>query len=69
MDDTALHERLRRIEHRQYLVLLLVGAPYLYIVADRVGFAVSGVLYVVGGVLVFGFVVASRRRNRDDKGQ
>lgn len=65
MDDAALQEQLRRIEHRQYLILCLLGVPYLYIVAEYIGFALAGVVYVGVGVLGFGALVAYRRRNRN----
>lgn len=69
MDDAALQEQLRRIKHRQYLILLLLGVPYLYLVAEYMGFALAGVVYAVIGILSFGAFVVYRRRNRNVVGQ
>lgn len=64
MDDAALQKQVRRIKHRQYLILLLLVIPYLYIVAEYIGFALAGVVYAVVGVFIIGVIVAYRRRNR-----
>jgi hypothetical protein len=64
MDDAALQERLRRIERRQYLLVVLLGIPYLYAIADHVGFAVAGVLYAAIGIVTVGATIGYRRRKR-----
>ena len=46
MDDSALQDRLTRIEQRQYLILVLLVVPYLLGIAQLLGFYVAGVLYL-----------------------
>lgn len=65
MDDAALQESLRRIKYRQYLILGLLGIPYLYVFADRIGVARAGLLYVLAGALTFGVITVRRRRTRN----
>lgn len=65
MDDSALHGRLTRIEHRQRLVLVLLVVPYLLGIAEVVGYYVAGTLYTVLGVLGVTWGIARRRRRRD----
>ena len=65
MDESALQDRLDRIERRQYLVLGLLVVPYLVVVAERIGYAVAGVLYTVLALIALVVVTISRRRNRE----
>ena len=65
MDESALQDRLDRIERRQNLVLVLLVVPYLVVVADRIGYAVAGVLYTLLALITLAVVTASRRRNRE----
>lgn len=69
MDEAALQDRLRRIEHRQYLMLVLLVIPYLLGIAELIGVWIAGVLYAALGLVVFATVVVSRRRNRATAGE
>lgn len=69
MDESALQDRLDRIEQRQYLVLVLLVVPYLVGVAELVGYWVAGALYAASGLLLFALFVRSRRRGRSAAGQ
>ena len=65
MDDLTLQKRLRRIKQLQYLILVSLGVPYLYLIADYIGFALAGALYAVIGALIFGVIAVYRRGYRD----
>ena len=69
MDEPTLQERLRQIKHRQYLILILLIIPYLFVIADYIGYAVAGVLYTLLGIIGFGIIVVYQRRNRTAAGQ
>ena len=64
MDESALQNRLSRIERRQRLTLVLLVVPYLIGIAYLIGVWVAGALYTVVGLLLFAAVVVSRRRDR-----
>ena len=56
---------MRQIKQLQYLILVLLGVPYLYFIADYIGFTLAGVPYAVIGVLIFGVITVYRRGHRD----
>lgn len=64
MDDSALHRRLRRIEQRQYLLLLLIGIAYLVAGAELLGVWMTGLLGGAVGAAAFATVIYYRRQNR-----
>ncbi|QLD88703.1 hypothetical protein HWV07_06490 [Natronomonas salina] len=72
MGEPALHRRLRRIEQRQYLVLLLIGIGYILALAELVGVWLTGLLGGAVGAASFGAGIYSRKqsrsRNRDSTG-
>ncbi|ODR81033.1 hypothetical protein BG842_25720 [Haladaptatus sp. W1] len=65
MDDVELQKRLRRIEHRQYLILSLLVVPYL---AELVGVWVAGLFAIVAGFAAFTIVVIHRLNDRNTAG-
>ena len=69
MDDATLQNRLRRIEQRQYLVIVLLVVPYLVGVGELVGYWITAVVGASLAVVAFGLVVVSRRRRRDAAGE
>ncbi|MFW5896367.1 MAG: hypothetical protein ACOCUA_03185 [archaeon] len=64
MDEPALHEQLRQIKHRQYLIVILLVIPYLVIIAEYIGYAIAGVLYTLIGVIGFSILTVYRRGTR-----
>jgi hypothetical protein len=64
MDESALQDRLHRIEQRQYLVIALLVVPYFFLVADVVGYWIAGVAGVGIGVVVLALLAFDRRRDR-----
>jgi hypothetical protein len=64
MDESALQDRLHRIEQRQYLVIALLVVPYFFLVADVVGYWIAGVTGVGIGVVVLALLAFDRRRDR-----
>lgn len=67
MDDTALQERLRAIERRQYLVIALLVVPYLVGAAELFGYwstTVIGVALVIVGLALL--VVRRRQQPRSE---
>ena len=64
MDESALQDRLHRIEQRQYLMLVLLIVPYLFLIADFVGYWIAGVAGVGVGVVVLALLAVDRRRDR-----
>jgi len=65
MDESALQDRLHRIEQRQYLMLFLLVVPYFFLIADFVGYWIAGVAGVGIGVVALALVAVDRRRNRN----
>ncbi|HKL30768.1 MAG TPA: hypothetical protein VJ898_16070 [Natrialbaceae archaeon] len=65
MDESALQDRLHRIEQRQYLMLVLLVVPYFFLIADFVGYWIAGVAGVGIGVVALALVAVDRRRNRN----
>jgi predicted PurR-regulated permease PerM len=64
MDESALQDRLHRIEQRQYLMLVLLILPYLVLVAEFVGYWIAGVAGVVVGIVVLALLAVTRRGDR-----
>lgn len=64
MDESALQERLRRIEQRQTLVLVLLIVPYLFVIGEFVGYWALSVGVFVIGVVVLALVAFTRRQGR-----
>jgi len=64
MDESALRDRLDRIERRQRLVLVLLAVPYLLGAAELFGYWRAGALGAVVGVVAFAAFVRARRRDR-----
>lgn len=64
MDEAALQDRLHRIERQQYLILVLLIVPYLFLVAEFVGYWIAGVTVSGVGVVVFALIAFSRREAR-----
>lgn len=64
MDESALQERLRRIEQRQTLVLSLLIVPYLFVIGEFVGYWALSVGVFVIGVVVLALVAFTRRQGR-----
>ena len=61
MDESTLQDRLRRIERRQYLMLVLLIVPYLFGIAEFVGYWIAGVAGVVVGIVVLALLAVDRR--------
>lgn len=64
MDESALRDRLDRIERRQRLALLLLAGPYLLGAAELLGYWRAGALGAVVGLVAFAAFVRARRRRR-----
>jgi hypothetical protein len=65
MDESALRDRLDRIERRQRLVLVLLAVPYLLGAAELLGYWRAGALGAAVGVVAFAAFVRARRRDRN----
>jgi membrane-bound ClpP family serine protease len=65
MDESTLQDRLDRIEQRQYLMLVLLVVPYLFLLAEFVGYWIAGVVGVGIVVVVLALVAVDRRRDRN----
>ncbi|MFB6096389.1 MAG: hypothetical protein ABEJ74_03260 [Haloferacaceae archaeon] len=62
MDESALQDRLDRIEQRQYLVVALLVVPYLVAIAKVLGVWIPGMLYALLALVGFAALVVHRRR-------
>jgi hypothetical protein len=65
MDESALQDRLHRIEQRQYVVIALLIVPYCFLVADFVGYWIAGVVGVAIGIVALALVAIDRRSDRN----
>jgi len=66
MDESTLHDRLRRIKHRQYLILLLLFGLCFFVLGRLIGFWIAGLLGGAFALVVIAAFVVSRRRNRTE---
>jgi len=69
MGEQTLQTRLDRIERLLYLVLVLAAGPYVFGVAEVVGYWTAGVVGAALAVVAFAAVASSRRRDRSVTGQ
>ncbi|SFR60521.1 hypothetical protein [Halogeometricum limi] len=66
--DESLQNRLRNIERRQNLLLVLLVVPYFFGLAELVGYWVAGVFAAACWTVVLVWVFVSRRRKRSGTG-
>lgn len=64
MDESALQDRLHRIEQRQYLMLVLLVVPYLFLLAEFVGYWIAGITGAGIALATFALIAVTRRRDR-----
>jgi hypothetical protein len=65
MDESALQDRLDRLERRLTIVLALLVVPYLVAVGELLGYWTAGVLFTGLGVVAMVIVAIQRRRVRN----